>query len=390
MKIVGVKAIPITFDEHRPVKFLFELPLNFLFVQIETDEGISGYGEVCDSYGCNFPLVVRSIIEEALSPYLLDEDPMGIGRLIAKLRGWTRRRLGDQGVVIQAISGVEIALWDLLGKIQGKSVSELFGQFRQQIPLYASSTVLEEGPPEVHMKLLEPLLTRGIRAVKLRTGLDFRRDLETLRSLRALLGDAIQIMVDGGEHYTLTTALEMARALADLDVRFFEEPMPQHNREGIARLVEKSPLPIAYGEHVFLTQDFQHCLIHRRANVIQPDAAICGGIAECRRIAALGETFGVPVVPHSAAGPIALAANLHLAASVANISLMEYTFTFDRIWKEMLQEPILSPATVHEGQLSVPKGPGLGLAINEEIWSKYPYQPRQVTKAMPTWSLGYV
>jgi L-alanine-DL-glutamate epimerase-like enolase superfamily enzyme len=369
---------------------MFEQPLNHLFVRIETDDSLTGYGEVCDSYGCNYPLSIKAIIDEALSPLLLGEDPLGLERLILKLRGWTRRRLGDQGIAIQAISGVEIALWDLVGKIHGKSVSQLCGRLRDQIPIYASSTVLEEGPQEVHLKLLEPCLSRGVRAVKVRLGLDFRRDLKTLRELRPLIGDDIQVMVDGGEHYTVRTALEIARTLADLGIRFFEEPIPQLNREGIAYLVEKSPVPIAYGEHLFLTQDFQDCLIHRRADVIQPDAAISGGISECRRIAALAETFGVPVVPHSAAGPLALAANLHLSASLPNLWMLEYTFTFDRVWREMLKDQILSPEAIVEGQLKVPDGPGLGVLVDEQMWTRHPYQLRGTVAKMPLWSLGNV
>jgi len=389
MKIVSLKAVPITHVVEQPV-YLFERPLYHLFVRVETEDSVTGYGEVCDSYGCNYPLSVQAIIEEALSPLLLGEDPLDLERLILKLRGWTRRRLGDQGIAIQAISGVEIALWDLVGKTKGESVSRLCGRLRDQIPVYASSTVLEEGPPEVHLQLLEPCLSRGVRAVKVRLGLDFRRDLETLRALRKLLRDDVQMMVDGGEHYTVRTALEIAHALADLGIRFFEEPIPQHNREGIAHLVQNSPVPIAYGEHLFLTQDFQDCLIHRRADVIQPDAAISGGISECRRIAALAETFGVPVVPHSAAGPLALAANLHLGASINNLWMLEYTFTFDRVWREMLKEPILSPSAIRDGTMAVPNGPGLGVLVDEEMWNRYPYQTRGTVEEMPSWSLGNV
>jgi L-alanine-DL-glutamate epimerase-like enolase superfamily enzyme len=384
MKLVSLKAIPVTHYDHQG------LPLNYLFVRVETDEGVIGYGEVCDSYGCNFPLSIKAIIDEALSPLLLEEHPLNIDRLVVKLRGWTRRRLGDQGVIIQAISGVEIALWDLRGKIEGTSVSHLVGRIQDQIGVYASGSFLEEGPPDWHIKMFEPCLHQGVRAIKVRTGLNFRDDLRTLRALRLMVGDEMQIMVDGSEHYTVPTALEIAKGLADLGVLFFEEPVPQHNREGIACLVEKSPVPIAYGEHLFTSHDFQDCLVHRRAAVVQPDAAICGGISEAKKIAALAETFGVRVVPHSAAGPLALAANLHLSASVANVKLLEYSFTLDRLWREMLREPILSPSRLQDGRLAVPDGPGLGLSINEEIWSRYPYQPRSVVDRMPTWSMGLI
>lgn len=369
---------------------MFERPLYHLLVRVETDAGAVGYGEVCDSYACTYPLTVQAMIDEAFAPLLIGEDPLALERLVHKMRGWTRRRLGDQGIAVQTSSGIEIALWDIAGKIAGQSVSRLLGRVRDRIPVYASSTVLEEGPAEVHLKLLEPLLNRGVRAVKVRLGVDFRSDLKTLRSLRSQIDEDIQMMVDGGEHYTVRTALEIAHTLADLGIRFFEEPVPQNNREGIARLVEKSPVPIAYGEHLFLTQDFQDCLIHKRADVVQPDAAISGGISECRKIAALAETFGVPVVPHSAAGALALAANLHLSATLPNLWMLEYTFTFDRVWKEMLKDPILSPETLRDGQLTVPDGPGLGIVVDEEIWNRHVYQTRATIAEMPSWSLGNI
>jgi L-alanine-DL-glutamate epimerase-like enolase superfamily enzyme len=258
------------------------------------------------------------------------------------------------------------------------------------VVVYASGPFLEEGRPDWHMKMFQPCLNQGVRAIKLRTGLSYRRDLKTLRALRSRLGDDIQIMIDGSEHYTVPTALEIARALADLGVLFFEEPVPQHHREGIARLVEKSPVPIAYGEHLFTRHDFQDCLVHARADVVQPDAALSGGIAEARRIAALAEPFGVLVVPHSAAGPLALAANLHFAASAPSVKMLEYSFTLDSLWREMLRDPILSPAALQDGQLAVPEGPGLGLIIDEAVWNRYPYRSRPVVVKMPTWSLGRV
>jgi D-galactarolactone cycloisomerase len=388
-KIVSVKAVPITHVVEQPV-FMFERPLYHLLVRIEADDGNVGYGEVCDSYACSYPLTVKAMIDEVFTPMLIGEDPEDLRRLIHKARGWTRRRLGDQGIAVQTISGCEIALWDLVGKIKGKSVSELCGRLRDSVPIYASSTVLEEGEAEVHLKLLEPLLSRGVRAVKVRMGVDFRSDLVTLKKLRSLIPDNIQMMVDGGEHYSLRTALEIAHTLADLGLRFFEEPIPQNNREAIARLVEKSPIAIAYGEHLFLTQDFQDCLIHNRADIVQPDTSISGGISECLRIGALAETFGVPVVPHSAAGPFALAANIHMSACLPNFWMLEYAFTFDRVWRDLLKDPILSPGAIRDGELPVPTGPGLGVVVDEEMWARHGYRDRGVVAEMPTWSLGNV
>lgn len=384
MRIVALEAVPITHFDHRGQ------PLNYLFVRLQTDEGIIGYGEACDSYGCNFPLSVKAIIEEALRPLLLGEDLSSVEQLAFKMRGWTRRRLGDQGAIIHAISSVEIALWDALGKAASRSISHLLGRVRDDITVYASGTFMEEGPADWHLRLFEPCLQQGVRAVKVRVGLDFRRDLATLRTLRSMLDDDIQLMVDGSEHFSVPTALEIARALADLGVLFFEEPVPQCAREGIARLVKASPVPIAYGEHLFTIHDFEDCLIHRRADVVQPDAALCGGISEAKSVATLAESFGAGVILHSAAGPMALAANLHLSAVAPNIQMLEYSFTLDPLWREMVGESALSPSALRAGKLPVPSGPGLGLAVDEEVWKKYPYQARGPEGRMPTWSLGHV
>ncbi len=384
MKISAINTYPVSHADH------LGNPLNYLFVRINTDDGLTGYGEVCDSFGCTNPLSVAGVIDEALAPLLFGEEPLSVERLTFKMRGWTRRRLGDQGVIIQAISGVEIALWDLAGKAQDKSVSQLLGRRQNAIPVYASGTFLDEGSADYHAKFFEPCLAHGVRHVKVRIGLDYGSDLETLRALRALLGDDVQIMVDGNEHYSEATALEIAKELADVGVLFFEEPIPQNHRAAIASLVGKSPVPIAYGEHLFTTDDFEDCLIHKRANVIQPDAAICGGIAEAVKISGLASTYGTRMAPHSAAGPLALAANLHLCAAAPNIWMLEFAFPLEHFWKELLTAPDLSSSALIDGALTVPATPGLGLAFDEDVLARYPYKKRPPVAAMPTWSVGQI
>jgi D-galactarolactone cycloisomerase len=392
MKITSLKAVPITYAEKagKPLKYMYEQPMNLVYVRVESDEGLVGYGEICDSYGCNYGRSMQAVVEEALGPLILGQTPDNIELLAAKMRGWTRRRLGDQWMIIQAISGVEIALWDLKGKAEGKSISKMLGRFQDAIRVYASGTFLEEGSPETHLELFRPCLEQGVTAVKSRIGFDYKRDLKTLAGIRKLLGDDIQIMIDGSEHFSVLTALEIARGLRDLNVLFFEEPIPQCDLEGIERLVDKSPVPIAYGEHMFTVYDFQACLSRRRADVVQPDAATCGGILEGRSIAGLARSSGAPVVLHSCAGPIALAANVHLAASAANVLMLEYALTVDRVWKDMLHDPILSPKAIRNGALPVPVGPGLGISIDEEMWGRHPFNPPARTDKMPTWSLGHV
>lgn len=370
MKITSVNAAPFVhvFGNDEASRYLRGRDFSCLFVRVETDAGFSGYGEVCDSFGCSYPLSTKALIEEALAPLLKNADPVPVEYLARTMRRATRRRLGDRGVVMQAISGVEIALWDLAGKMESKSVSRLTGGSRKRIPVYASGTYLDEGPAEWHREFYEPCMRRGVKAIKVRTGADYRRDLQTLRGLRKLLGDEIQLLVDGGRFYSFSEALEMSRTLTELGVLLFEEPLPQGQSEAIASLVRQSSVPIAYGGHLFNIYDFQDCLVHHRSDVIQPDAAICGGISEARKVVAMAEAAGVSVIPHAAAGPLSLAANLHLAAAAPDVSMLEYAFPLAPVWQAVLGQSTFSPDSLRDGSLGVPDGPGLGLTFGEEAW----------------------
>ena len=372
MKIASVSAAPFAyvFSEEHVSKYLRGQSFSCLFVRVESDDGLIGYGEVCDSFGCNYPLTLKSLIEEALAPLLKNQDTAPVEFLGQMMRRCTCRRLGDSGAVMQAISGVEIALWDLFGKAESKPVSQLLGATRKQIPVYASGSYLDEGPAEWHCSFYRPCLEKGIKAIKVRTGTEYRRDLETLRELRRLLGDEVQLLVDGGRYYSFFEALEISRALDDIGVLFFEEPLPQYLFEAISNLVQKTSVPIAYGGHLFNLHEFQDCLVHHRAGVIQPDAAICGGIAEAKKVAVLGEAAGISVVPHAAAGPLSLAANLHFAVATANIPMLEYCFPLQPVWQAVLSGSRFFLDEIEDGALRVPDSPGLGVAFDENSWSE--------------------
>jgi D-galactarolactone cycloisomerase len=382
MRITGVVPLPTTFLHTRE-------PLSYCFVRIDTDAGTRGYGEACDSFGCTYAGVVAAAIRDALEPLLVGEDPSTVEFLVAKLRAWTRRRLGDQWVAMHAISAVEIALWDLAAKARDLPLGDLLGRVRDRVPVYASSVFLEEGDANWHRQVLEPLLARGVRAVKLRLGLDYQSDLATLTVLRSLLDDGIELMVDGNENYTLPTALAIAARLGDLGVAWFEEPLPQHHRGAIAELSRRSPVPIAYGEHLFGLHDFAHCLERGEASIVQPDAATAGGMGEARNIARLAHQHGARVVPHCAAGPVALAANLHVAASVPSIHLLEYPFPLRDAWDAFAAGAQLGPEALENGELPVPHGVGLGVElVDEEVLARHPYVPPGPKRGLPARSLG--
>jgi L-alanine-DL-glutamate epimerase-like enolase superfamily enzyme len=380
-KIETIEVVPTTLPD------LFDEPMHLCLVRVEA-EGMVGWGEICDSYCCTFPEVYQPLVDHVYAPLLLGSELASVDSLTRKLRMWARRRIGDAGLAIQALSGLELALWDLYGKLAGQSVSQLIGQTRDRIPVYASGKFLDE-PIDMHVRILAPALDRGVGFAKVRTSLDPDADLAVLRQLRAELPPSLSLMVDGNENYSVTTALRLAAGLADEGAIFFEEPVPQLFRRAVASVVSRSPLPIAYGEHLFGAVEFGEALAGGWPHIVQPDPSISGGLSECLEVAAIAEGYGVPVMPHSAAGPLALAASLHLAAVRQNVQLVEHAFTLEPMW-EVLVGSELSCSAIVEGALAVPSGPGLGLALDEQALRAHPYQPKTYDMAMPRRSIGVI
>lgn len=366
MQISSVDPVAITFPLARE-------PMSFCFVRVETDTGLVGWGEACDSYGCSYAGVLSTVITDAFAPMLTGREFTSAGQLTELLRIATRRRLGDAWVAVQARSAVEIALWDIAARQAGRSVTDLIGRARDRVAVYASSTFLEEGPAEYHLDLLAPLLERGVRFVKVRTGPEWQRDLVTLDRLRDLLGDDVEVMVDGSETYTLPTALEIAARLSGLGVRWFEEPVPQAAHEAIRSLCGRAPVPIAYGEHLYGLGDAVQALGGHGVSVLQPDASTCGGIATARGMSDLAMHYGARVVPHVCAGPISLAANLALAGTAAGIRLIEYPLHLAPAWDALGVGATLGVSAIEDGTLAVPCGAGLGVALAEDAATAHPY-----------------
>jgi D-galactarolactone cycloisomerase len=367
VKIVAVDPFACTFGTDRE-------RMSFFFVRITTDEGTVGWGEACDSYGCSYGSVLAGVVTDAFAPLLVGETITSVDPLVERLRLYTRRRLGETWIAGQARSAIDIALWDLVARSRGASVSAAIGRLRDEVEVYASAAFLEEGDAEHHLAILRPLLERGVRMIKLRTGPDWQRDLHTLHEIRALVGHDVELMIDASETYTLPTARRLAERLAELDVRWIEEPLPQGTRAGIEALVEHSPVPVAYGEHLYGLAEALEAMRRRQLDVLQPDASTAGGIGEARRMAEAAAAFGVRVVPHVCAGPVSLAANLHLAATVPAITAIEYPPTLIPMWETFGAGASFGIEALHDGRLPIPDQPGLGVAIDESAIADHPYQ----------------
>lgn len=349
-------------------------------MKLETDAGVTGFGEISDGWGCEYARVADAIVTEAIARFVVGQDPREPDPIVRRAWAWLRRRQGTTWLVAQAMSGVEIALWDLAGKLAERPVYELLGGGGVPVPVYASGNFLSQGDASVHLAHFEPFLARGVRAAKVRLGVAWQTELDVLAALHDAIGPRVTLLVDGNEAFTPKTAARIAPRLAEAGVGFFEEPCPRDDRVGLARLAAGSPVPIAYGEHVFGVAGFLELAEDRLADVWQPDAAICGGMSELRRIAALAAARGIRVSPHSAGTPIALAANLHAASGAPALGMVEYSGRMDLLCPAFIGGAAVGLAAIVDGALRPPDGPGIGVEPERDLAERYPYRtPPAVT-----------
>jgi L-alanine-DL-glutamate epimerase-like enolase superfamily enzyme len=372
MKITGVTLIPASYatDDTPPFR------RSFAVLRLETDEGVTGWGEASDCYGHRYPLTLTALFEETVQWLLLGRDPVPLEDLMWNLRRTLYAPLGARGLVIQALSAVDIALWDIRGKLLGTSVSALLGRKRQTVPLYAAGKPALYEPPESNVEFFATLLDRGVTAAKVRTGRDFAWDRAMVERVRELLPDDIEMFVDGKYNYTPDSARRFARVLADIGVEIFEEPIPALDLDLVRRLGRASPVALAYGEHAFTVHDFRDLLIRAEVRHLEPDVTVCGGFTEGMKILHLAETHGARIVPHCGGlTAIGMAANLAFVSAYADPTYFEY----DARPHQPLRDQVALGAPfaldkVVDGVLPIPAGPGLGIEVDEEVFSAYPYE----------------
>jgi L-alanine-DL-glutamate epimerase-like enolase superfamily enzyme len=365
--------------------------LTYCLVRVETDSGHVGWGEISDGWGCEYAEVATALVREALARFVLDQDPGEVPTLVQRMWAWMRRRQGTVWLVAQAISGVEIALWDVVGKIRGESVSALIGPaIRTAIPVYASGNFLSQGDADVHAAFFEPALERGVAGVKVRLGPNWRPELEVLDGLCQRLPDGVWVGIDGNEAFRPKTAGRIADALGGLGIAFFEEPVPRTDAGALARLVEQSPVSIAYGEHVHTLDGFRTLGDQRLADIWQPDVTVVGGLVEGRAIGALAAAQGIPYSPHSATSPLGVAANMHAAATATSLTAMEYSAGSIQALSSMFEGgETLTFECIENGALPLPSSPGLGLEPRvDDIRATYPYQPPWKINTLPALYTG--
>jgi D-arabinonate dehydratase/D-galactarolactone cycloisomerase len=339
-------------------------------VKVTTDEGLVGWGEAKAPVA---PQVAQTIVEQLLAPIVLGQDPWDIQVLWEKMYSTMRLRGHLSGFFLEAISGIDIALWDLMGKASGKPIHKLLGgAFRTEIEVYGSGIPgLREGADQAAVEDVirdtQQMIDRGFKAVKIAGGHGVEADLKTIAVVRDVIGPNRTIFLDTAGNYDLSKAMRLGQAIAHLNVGFLEAPVPPEFVEVHGQLARALDVPIA-SDLITSRYQAQSYFRHDGLDLVQPDVCRAGGISECKKIADLADVYGAAFAPHLSIGSaIHFAASAQLAAAVPNFMIMEYWIGENPLGSVILNKPF----EASNGVLAVPNGPGLGIEINEEALLKH-------------------
>ena len=339
-------------------------------IAVFTDEGVTGWGSVFSN-----DQLVRGALA-VLEPLYLGENPLEPERVNEKLHAHTFW-MGRGGAVTHAISGIDIALWDILGKSTGQPAGRLLGgRYRERVMPYASILMTEPGTLVDHLLAVRG---QGFRAFKIGWGPFGRqsaaRDEAIIKAARDAIGPDAMLMVDAGASDAFWPqdykwALRTADMLAAYDVYWFEEPVPPDNLPDHVLLRERAPVKIAGGEVLTRRQSFLPWCQQRALDIVQPDTTKVGGISESRRIAWMAEDNGVQFIPHGWNTALGLAADLQLASAIRNTNMVEYL-----TGSPFIDDLVAEPWTVgSDGLMTVPDTPGLGIALNMDAVEKHTHE----------------
>jgi L-rhamnonate dehydratase len=368
MKIINVKAIVLKLPE---ISSAADGTQDDLIIIVETDEGISGFGEVDTA-----PYVGKAIVDAYMShgtcyglrEVVVGSDPFDYEQIWNEM--WAKTYYyGRSGPVMHVMSGIDMAIWDIMGKATGKPVHKLLGgSYTDRVRPYASA-LMPENTNDVK-RMVETYASLGFTAIKFGwgpLGYDVRYDLKLIEAARKTAPEYMEIMIDIGKRYRLKQAMYVARALEQMNIYWLEEPLPAEDYEGYKRLTESTTLRIATGEEESGRLAFARLIKESRVDVIQPDISRCGGLTEAKKIATMAVDNNIIMVPHAFKTGILVAASIHLIAATPDVPFLEFSVTESSIRKELLVKPFVQK----DGFIDVPKSPGFGIELNKEVINKY-------------------
>ena len=377
MKIRNVEAYwlrcPIPEEKQHASDYGLLTHFDMTLVVVTTESGVQGFGEAKAAVGSSgVCAAIVSCVENELKPMLMGKDARHIGRIWEHMYNGTRDHyalkrgrkfpvLGRRGLTVSAMSGVDTALWDLKGKALNVPVMELLGgACREKMPAYASGGWADADRIGEQLK---GYVSKGFGGVKMRVGImdeTVENSVARVRAAREALGRDIKLMVDAHGTFSVPEAKQFCRGVEDCNLYWFEEPISPDNRHGTAEVRVATHIPIAAGESEYTCFDIRDLIEVRALDVVQPDAAIIGGITEVMRVSALAHTFQLELAPHCWGSAFSFMAGVNVAFASPAATIIEFSLGGNPMMYDLVQEKIAA----REGMIKAPTAPGLGLTPN--------------------------
>jgi len=340
--------------------------VTILLVRLETDDGIVGWGEAYARYS---PQVYQELIEQLIRPIVIGADPFAVEAIWERMFRIFTGRSG--GVLLEALSAIDIALWDIIGKSVGQPLYKIFGHNGlERLDAYGAAIGWTD---DATAKMqAEQCLEWGFRQIKVRLGPPIDKAAKRAAFIRDIVGPDIRLMADSNRMLKLDDAVALSKKLADLDYAWFEEPIAVDDVEGYRILAQKCPIRIAAGESEYTSTGIAPLLASRSIGTVQPDVTRAGGITETRKIVALSRAYHIGYAPHVGfSGAICAAASLHLAATATNFDAYECMIFASPLRDTITTKPVASRESLVDGYLALPEGPGLGVEIDENALEQF-------------------
>ena len=362
MKITDVKLESYRWPRHTPIRNgLYTYTHSGLnVVTVETDEGVTGTG-ISAGIG-DAPEVGKAILDH-IKQVVIGRDPLDNERHWYEM--WRPKLVGRRGITTRVIGGLDIALWDLKGKVANLPVYKLLGGFTDHVPAYIAGGYYEEGKGLKELAAeMERNLEIGAKAVKMKVGgAPINEDVERVRVVREAVGPDIKVMVDANNAYRHYQAIEFARKVEKYDVFWFEEPVEPDDYIGQREITRATSVPIAAGENEYTRYGFRDMINHRAVDILQPDALVLGGITEFMKVVALAQANDLDIAPHGAQE-----VHIHLVCAISNGLILEYyRDSVDPMHGKIYEDTV----QIKDGDVYAPDRPGLGLQVNRKALAEY-------------------
>lgn len=357
-----------------------------LLVQVHTDEGIVGLGEAA-AYG-GFLESIEALVTGELRRTVMGQDPFKVEKLWQMMAIRAQQR-GRCGMLMMAIGGIDIALWDIIGQVTHTPLYRLLGGYCDTLRVYASAGFYAQNKDvDALAEEVGGYAARGFSCIKIKVGrqpdallnplmempsadyapVTFEEDIARVRAARKAIGPHVKLAIDANNAWTPSLALAFMRAVEDQDIYWLEEPVATEDLDGSALVAHQLPTPVAGYETETGLPGFRELITRHAVDIVQPDVIWSGGITECRKIAAVAQAYGLPVIPHVFSSAVSTIANMHFIASIPNGSWLEWDQNPNALRSDLFEEP-LTPD--EKGCVRLPARPGLGVRLNQDTINRY-------------------